>query len=80
MKPLFEPGAAIQFWTAEVASTETKVFAALTPTAVATAIPGEGGAFPLTANSLQGVEPLTVSILIVPPTFTLPRNRVRVAF
>jgi hypothetical protein len=67
MKPLFEPAVVIQPCTAAVASIEMNVSVVVTGTAVATALPAAIPEFPLTVNSLQGVEALTVSTLIVPP-------------
>ena len=80
MKPLFELGVVIQASTAAVASTETNVSVVLVITDVLTAMPGDIPELPVTVSSLQGVEPLTVSILIDPPAFTWSRNSVKVAF
>jgi chromate transport protein ChrA len=80
MKPLFELGVVIHPCTAAVASVAMKVSAVLVITDVLTAIPGEIPELPLTVSSLQGVEALTVSILIEPPAFTWSRNSVKVAF
>jgi len=80
MKPLFEPGVVIQPCTAAVASTGRNVSAVETPTPVVTALPADIPVFPVTVNSPQGVEALTVSMLIVPAAFTWSRNSVKVAF
>jgi hypothetical protein len=70
MKPLFELGVVIHPCTADVASTEMKVAAVLAGADVFTAMPGDIPEFPVTVNSVQGVEALTVSILTDPPAFT----------
>ena len=70
MKPLFELGVVIQFCTADVASTAMNVSAVLVGADVLTAMPGDIPEFPVTVNSVQGVEALTVSILIDPLAFT----------
>src|ERR1700733_11859014 len=80
MKPLFELGVVIQPCTAAVASTDMNVSAVAAGAAVATALPADIPEFPVTVNSPQGVEELTVSMLIVPPEFTWSRNNVNVAF
>jgi hypothetical protein len=70
MKPLFELGDVIHPCTAEVASRAMNVSAVLVITDVFTAMPGDIPEFPVTVSSLQGVDALTVSILIEPPAFT----------
>jgi hypothetical protein len=80
MKPLFELGVVIQPCTADVASTAMNVSAVATGTVVATALPADIPEFPVTVNSPQGVEELTVSILTEPPKLTWSRNSVKVAF
>src|ERR1700723_3698252 len=80
MKPLFVPGDAIQPCTAAVASAAMNVPAVLVVTDVLTAMPWDIPEFPVTVSSPQGVDALTVSILIEPPAFTWSRNSVKVAF
>jgi hypothetical protein len=68
MRPLFELGAVIQPCTAAVTSTETNVFTVVTGTAEAIEMPADGGANPLTPDSVQA-DP-TVETLMVPPVPT----------
>lgn len=70
MKPLFEPGVVIHPCTAAVASVAMNVSVVATGSDVATALPADIPEFPVTVNSPQGVEELTVSMLIVPATLT----------
>jgi hypothetical protein len=79
MKPLFELGVVIQPCTAAVASMGMNVSTVVTGTDVATAAPADIPEFPLTVNSVHGVEALTTSTLIVPASPTWSRNRVNVA-